>query len=85
MEEKTKIVEVKRAKSQKGRPPSESSKKINAAFRYLATQSDNMSIYQLVFIDSLRKQWKRRRILSEKQQGALFGIHDSIKDLTGEI
>lgn len=56
-------------------------KEILSAFRYLAEQADNLSIYQVEFIGSLKKQWKRQHKLSEKQMAALYGITDSIKDI----
>jgi len=53
--------------------------------RYLLTNADHLSIYQVEFADSLRRQYKRYKKLSEKQTQVLRAIYYDTKEIKFEL
>jgi len=58
---------------------------VPAQIKYLLGNADFLTVFQVEFIDSLRRQWKRQHRLSQKQQAVLNAIFDDIKEIKGEI
>jgi len=63
----------------------EENKMIPGQIRYLLNNADFLSIYQVEFIDSLRRQWKRQKSLSKKQLAVLNAIYNDIKEIKFEL
>jgi len=57
---------------------------IPGQIRYLLNNSDYLTVFQVEFIDSLRRQWKRQHRLSQKQLTILNGIFDDTKMIKNE-
>ena len=53
--------------------------------RYLLTNTDQLSIYQVEYINGLRKHYRRYKRLSEKQLAVLNEIHQDIKETKMEL
>jgi len=58
---------------------------IPGQIRYLLDNSDYLTIYQIEFVDSLRRQWKRQKSLSKKQLAVLNAIYNDIKEIKFEL
>ena len=52
--------------------------------KYLLSNEPELTVYQIEFIDSLRRQYKRYKRLSEKQSAILNSIYDDIKYIKHE-
>jgi len=52
--------------------------RIREAFDYLYLHKRDMSSGQIKFIDSLKRQWKRKKELSDKQRKILFDMQKYI-------
>jgi len=63
----------------------EENKMIPGQIRYLLNNADYLSIYQVEFIDSLRRQWQRQKSLSKKQLAVLNAIYNDIKEIKFEL
>jgi len=60
-------------------------KMIPGQIKYLLNNADFLTVYQIEFIDSLRRQWKRQHKLSQKQLAVLNAIYDDTKEIKGEL
>lgn len=56
----------------------EENKRIKEAFRYLEQNNGSLTENGAYFVQSLKKFFARNKILTEKQQKALYEIRDSI-------
>ena len=57
---------------------------IPGMIKYLLSNEPELTVYQIEFIDSLRRQYKRYKRLSEKQSAILNSIYDDIKYIKHE-
>jgi len=58
---------------------------IPGQIRYLLNNSDQLTIYQVEFVDGLKRQWRRQHSLSQKQLAVLNAIYDDTKEIKGEL